>query len=674
MFPSHSNQLKYQAYVDGLRAVAVLAVIFYHAGLGFGGGYVGVDVFFVISGYLITGLILKDINAGQFHILAFWERRVRRILPPLAVVVLACLAAGWFLYFPQDYKALGQSMLAQALLVSNIYFYLDAGYFAQGVEVKPLLHTWSLAVEEQFYLLFPFLLLGLKRVSRKSIVPAIVLLGGLSFGLSVYSSYAHPRANFYLLPTRAWELLIGALLAVVPPWRAPARWLPEALSWGGLLAILCAVFCYDRDTRFPGLTAALPCVGTALIIWANGHSLTSGGKLLAARPVVFIGLISYSLYLWHWPVLVFFKYWQLGPVAPGRSCLLLLASIILAALSWKFVEVPIRQRAWLQKRWQIFSAGGVATAVLLAGGLAAYELNGVPARMPAAALQYLAGSPALDGNTNRVIPRQLSLRDARNGNFDEFGQVDKKLPVGLLVWGDSHAQVELPVLDMLCKEHSVRGVAATHSQTAPLVGFESKGVWSLGRDSLGFNDAVVDFIRRSRVSNVLIIARWDYYVDADKGTDRLRQGVLATVHALQDSGATIWIMRQVPSYPWDVPKALASAVLHGHDPAGLGLSLAEQREQSQRQDPIFANLATAAPKVMVLDPTALFEDASGRCRVAKDGKPLYFDADHVNVAGALVLRPLFEPIFGGVGQNGTIQDIGSGMETALVAEPPPFSK
>jgi hypothetical protein len=411
-----------------------------------------------------------------------------------------------------------------------------------------------------------------------------------------------------------------------------------------------------------------------LIIWANGHTLTSGGKLLATRPVVFVGLISYSLYLWHWPVLVFFKYWQLGPVAPGRSCLLLLASIILAALSWKFIEIPIRKRLVFQKRWQIFSAGGLATAILLAGGLAVFESNGVPARMPAAALQYLAGSPVLEGNTNRIICRQLSLRDARSGNFDEFGQADKKLPVGLLVWGDSHAQVELPILDMLCKEHSVRGVAATHSQTAPLVGFESKGVWSLGRDSVSFNDAVVEFIRRSRVSNVLIIARWDYYVNADKGTGRLRQGLLATVRALQDSGATIWIMRQVPSYPWDVPRALASAVLHGHDPEDLGLSPAEQREQSQHQDPIFASLTTATPKVMVLDPTALFEDASGRCRVAKDGKPLYFDSDHVNVAGALMLRPLFEPIFGGVGQNGIIQNVGSGVETAFVAVRHPFPK
>jgi len=646
---SHS---KYQAFVDGLRAIAVLAVIFYHAGLGFGGGYVGVDVFFVISGYLITGLILNDLDAGQFHILEFWERRVRRILPALAVVALACFVAAWFLFFPQDFREFGRSMLAQALLVSNIYFYLDASYFAQGVELKPLLHTWSLAVEEQFYLFFPFLLMALSRLPRKFLVPIIVLLCGLSFGLSIYSSYTHPRANFYLLPTRAWELLIGAFLAAAPLRLVTRRWLLELFGWIGLLAILGAVFLYNRDTRFPGLAAALPCVGAALVIWANTQSVTSTGQLLAARPVVFVGLISYSLYLWHWPVLVFYKYWALGQPAPLQRLLLLLLSVALAALSWKFIETPVRKRVVLRLRWKIFAFGGAATATLFLLGLTIYELHGVPSRIPPDALRYLTGGPgAIEGN-DPVGGRQLSLRNAQNGDFNPFGLNDTNLPVGLLVWGDSHAQVELPVLDLLCKEHSVRGLAATHSQTAPLVGFESQGAWSLGRDSVGFNNAVADFIRRQRVSNVLIIARWDYYIETDKGTERLHQGVLATIKALHDSGAKIWIMRQVPQYPWDVPKALATAVMHGQNPEDLGLPRPEQQAQARRQEPIFEGITSSFPEVTVLDPTAFFLDAAGRCRVAKNGQALYFDSDHVSAAGTMMLQPLFEPIFGRAG-NGT---------------------
>ena len=310
-----SNQLKYRAYIDGLRAIAVLAVLFFHADIGCGGGYVGVDVFFVISGYLITGLILKDLDGGQFQLVKFWERRVRRILPAVAVVLLACLATGWFLLFSLDFKELGESVLAQALLVSNIYFWRESGYFAQAAEMKPLLHTWSLAVEEQFYLLFPFLLIAFKRFSRKSLVPGILLLCCISFSLSVYCSYRHASVNFYFLPTRAWELLLGSFLAAIPAQRTSTRWLTESLSSGGLLAILCAVFFYGPDTRFPGISALLPCVGAALIIWANDHTLTCVGKLLAIRPVVFIGLISYSLYLWHWPMLVFASYWNWGCTA-----------------------------------------------------------------------------------------------------------------------------------------------------------------------------------------------------------------------------------------------------------------------------------------------------------------------------------------------------------------------
>src|ERR1035441_8508823 len=233
-----SNHLKYRAYIDGLRAIAVLAVLFFHADIGCRGGYVGVDVFFVISGYLITGLILKDLDGGQFQVFKFWERRVRRILPAVAVILLACLATGWFLFLPLNFKELGQSVFAQAMLVSNIYFWRESGYFAQTAEVKPLLHTWSLSVEEQFYLLFPFLLIAFKRFSRKSLIPGILLLCGVSFSLSVCCSYLYPPVNFYFLPTRAWELLLGSFLAAIPAQRASTRWLTESLSSGGLLAIL----------------------------------------------------------------------------------------------------------------------------------------------------------------------------------------------------------------------------------------------------------------------------------------------------------------------------------------------------------------------------------------------------------------------------------------------------
>jgi len=645
--PNGESQLKYHAYIDGLRAIAVLAVLFFHADLGFHGGYVGVDVFFVISGYLITGLILKDLDREQFHILTFWERRVRRILPAVAVVLVSCLAAGWFLFLPQGFKELGESASAQAALVSNIYFWvkswIGSGYFAPSAEVKPLLHTWSLSVEEQFYLLFPFLLIAFKRFSRKSLIPGILLLCSFSFSLSVCCSYLYPLANFYFLPTRAWELLLGAFLAAIPTQRASTRWLNEFLSVAGLLAILYAAFFYGRDTRFPGVAALFPCVGTALIIWANGRTLTGVGKLLATPPIVFVGLISYSLYLWHWPILVFVKYWSLDPLSQSQRMLLLLSSVIPATLSWRFVEIPFRKRTIFKRRVQMFSFACVTTAMLLLTGLVVFEFKGLPSRIPAAALAYASG------NTDRTFLNDLSVKQALAGHFVEIGRGDTHLQIDLLVWGDSFAMAVMPVFDVLCKEHSVRGVAATHVATAPLIGYECKDKYSLKEGSIAFNSAVVDFVHRKRVGNVVLAANWGGY----RESARLRHCLFETMDALKDTSARIWIMRSVPRQRWNVPSALALTVLHGNSPEELGCTLAEHRNEFRRQDPMFEGLATKYPNVTFMDPTYLFVNASGRCRVAKGGKALYCDEEHLTVAGAMLLKPLFDPIFASIDTNAT---------------------
>ena len=450
MSQTNRNYSMYRADIDGLRAVAVLAVLFFHAGIGCSGGYVGVDVFFVISGYLITGLILKESDAGQFRVLEFWERRVLRIFPALAIVVLTCLVAGWFLFLPPDFKSLGQSVLAQAMLASNISFWLEAGYFAASAEVKPLLHTWSLAVEEQFYLLFPLLLIGFKRLPRNLLGRAILLICCASFGLSVYGSYRHTSANFFLLPTRAWELLVGSFLAAVPAPRASTRWLMESFSWCGLLGILGAVFIYDHTTRFPGVAAVLPCVGTALLIWSNSHALTSVGRLLAMPPMVFVGLISYSLYLWHWPLLVFYKYWTLGPIPMGHRVLLILASVGIAVMSWRFVETPFRKRLVLRGRTQVFAFASITTIVLFLAGTAISQLRGLPARFPPNVIRYAAGE------ADRAFTKEVGLKEDLSGDFIELGMGDRRLPVRLLVWGDSHAMAAMPVFDKLCKAHSQR--------------------------------------------------------------------------------------------------------------------------------------------------------------------------------------------------------------------------
>jgi peptidoglycan/LPS O-acetylase OafA/YrhL len=632
MTSSSNSFATYRKDIDGLRAIAVLSVLLFHADVGFGGGYVGVDIFFVISGYLISNLILKDCEKGGFRQLEFWERRVRRIVPALAVVVIASIVAGWLLLLPYDFQTLGQSVMAQSLLLANFYFSRNAGYFDSAGDVKPLLHTWSVAVEEQFYVLFPFFLVACARWSRKILVLSILALSSMSFGLCVWCSYTLTEANFYLLPTRAWELLIGSLLAVLPMQRTPPRWLAEPLSWGGFLAIMGAVFLYDDHTRFPGVTALLPCAGAALVIWANRYRLTSVGQILAAGPVVFLGLISYSLYLWHWPALVFAKYLLIGEPTWAQRILVLAASMIIAVLSWRYIETPFRKRLVLQNRAQILTFACLTPVTLFSAGLAIHAMQGVPARIPVEVQHYA------NGRTDRAFLHELGLKDALKGDFIELGTGDKHLPIDLVVWGDSHAMAVLPVLDVLCKEYACRGIGATHSCLAPLVGCENQ---RLNEDGGGLNEAVLAFVRREHAANVLLVAKWNYYLL--HGETPLHRGLADTITALTNAGTRIWIMQSVPEQRWDVPRTLARAVAFGGDPERLGLPLQVHHEQTRFQEGVFEGLAALGSTV--LDPTDLFMGPAGLCRVAEDGKALYCDNNHLTIHGSMVLRPLFEPIF-----------------------------
>ncbi len=631
---------QYRADIDGLRAVAVLAVLLCHArigwSVGFRGGYIGVDIFFVISGYLITAQIIKDLEADRFSIISFLERRIRRILPALAVVAFITLNVSWFILFPEGFKELGGSLVAQALLVSNIYFWSESGYFAQGSEVMPLLHTWSLAVEEQFYLLFPLMLLLVKRFAGNFIGAAILLVGGLSFGLSVYSSYHYPTENFYFLPTRAWELLVGAYLAAIPAQvRASRLWPAELLSWGGVILILCPMFLFNSETRFPGAAASLPCAGTALIIWANGRSLTSVGKLLALRPLVFIGLVSYSLYLWHWPILVFANYVAINPLSLSQRLVLCLACFVLAVLTWQFVEVPFRGRKFLKKRAQVFSFAGSVIAAMFLAGLIVVRYQGFPQRIPTKALKF-ANAETEQG----LFRHELTYKEAHRGEFIEIGTGDKGQAIDILIWGDSHAMAVMPVLDLLCKENSVRGVAATHSSMAPLVGFVSP---RLETESIPINNAVIDFVARMRVNDVILIAKWNSYGELAN----LRRSLLYTLQLLRETNARIWIMRQVPTQRWNVPRVLGMVAWRGGDVSKYGLSISEYRKQSQYLDPLFEGLPHEFEWLSILFPSDILI-ADDLCRVVAGGKALYWDESHLTDSGAMLLRPLFEPIFQGI--------------------------
>ena len=373
--------MRYRPEIDGLRAIAVAAVILFHAGFSlFSGGFVGVDVFFVISGFLITSIIVEDLKTGRFSVLRFYERRARRILPALFTVMAACVPFAYRLLSPDDLKDFAQSLAAICLFASNVLFWGESGYFDTQAELKPLLHTWSLAVEEQFYVVFPLLLLVAWRLGRKFLLTLIGIIAVASLVTSIAEVRNFPSAAFYLLPSRAWQLLVGALASFVADrWPSVALRQPsvrlagEAIGWGGMAMIVLSLFLFSEQTPFPGLNAVLPTLGTALVLLgASGH--TSVGRMLAWKPLVGLGLISYSAYLWHQPLFAFTKHALLADLPTDLAVLLCAVTIVLACLSWRYIEQPFRNRNVIS-RGAVFAMSAAGMAAFVGLGFIGHQMS-----------------------------------------------------------------------------------------------------------------------------------------------------------------------------------------------------------------------------------------------------------------------------------------------------------
>lgn len=373
--------MQYRREIDGLRAIAVVPVVLFHAGYeSFGGGYVGVDVFFVISGFLITSIIIGALDKNSFSLLHFYERRARRILPALFFVALCCLPVAWLLLLPDDLKNFAQSLVAVATFSSNVLFWTESGYFDTAAELKPLLHTWSLSVEEQFYILFPLLLMGLWRFGTGIVASALVLITVLSLGAAHYTVGAAPDTAFFLLHTRAWELSLGSLAALYLHKNtvSPPLWLNSLLSAAGLGAILWSVYVYDHNTPFPSLYALVPTVGTVLIL-LFAQDGTPVHRLLSLRVFVALGLISYSLYLWHQPLFAFWRYQRFLGTSPWEMPLLIALAICLATTSYFLIERTARHVQIPRSRLLTLAAAGCA--LFAAVGVTGHEKNGFPNRL-----------------------------------------------------------------------------------------------------------------------------------------------------------------------------------------------------------------------------------------------------------------------------------------------------
>ena len=388
---SATARTSYRADIDGLRAIAVLLVVASHLHVAhFAGGYIGVDIFFVISGYLISSNILPQIRAGSFSLTDFYLRRIRRIFPALIVMLAATIPIAWRFLFPTEMVEYARSLLAAVFACSNTLLWSWGGYFSSENDLKPLLHTWSLGVEEQFYLLFPLCLLAITRLGRPGwIRRSIWTLAVVSFVVASILAYRNPHAAFFNVGLRAWELMAGAILSqryVPSPRRRISREIAGIL---GLLCVFLPAILYTANTTFPGLAALPPCLGAALLIAAGEKGFSLPGRLLSLPPFVFFGLISYSLYLWHWPVQVFYNLRHLQTCAPGfcatpishtAQAFIFLISVAIATLSWRYVETPFRKRKHIFTARRLVVTSSSAAALAAACGLLLVATHGAPAR------------------------------------------------------------------------------------------------------------------------------------------------------------------------------------------------------------------------------------------------------------------------------------------------------
>lgn len=645
MSPS-STPRNYRPDIDGLRAIAVLGVVLYHAGLGVPGGYVGVDIFFVISGFLITGLIFKDLENGTFSMLGFWERRVRRIFPALAVMVITCLIAGYFLLLPFGYIVLAQSAISQAVFSSNIQFWRTTGYFNPSAEENPLLHTWSLSVEEQFYLFVPLIIAGLFAWKREKLLMPLILLGVvLSFSLSVYWLRVDPTGAFYLIPSRAWELGMGSFVALAQPLRSQIFRL--LLGVAGLSGILATFWLYDSRTLFPGLAALLPVMGSAGMIWSgmrsdHGSTQSHAHRVLAWGPLVWIGLLSYSLYLWHWPFFAFHRYLFGQNPASLLSIFYVLLAFILSILSLKFIETPFRKRKICPTRAGILGFTIALTILIVSLSGLIYLKRGLPQRIPESALKYdrVQGNQRFSTKDKQDLPSGLRVQ--------KLGV--EGAPARTLLWGDSHAEVLLGALDSVCKELGVGAIAATKGGAPPVFGWSGeRKTTSEHKRSVLAGEEICSLLNENKcIENVVLVLRWSYYIPrnpplriARLPIDGFSDALLVTIKELQKKGLKVSIMREVPVFQSHVARAMA---LHEWLGTPLpSLSKSDYEKFQKPYDDLISRMQLEAPGVTLLDPSPyLLNDYKYFEYLDPDGTLLYRDEHHLTTRGATRLKTPLE--------------------------------
>lgn len=547
----HIKYLAYRADIDGLRAIAVLLVLGYHLFPEFvAGGFIGVDIFFVISGYLITGIILNGFSNNTFSFGVFFARRIKRIYPALLLVLVCCYIVGWLVLMPLEYKELNKHILGAVGFVANFTLWQDSGYFDAFPELKPLLHLWSLGIEEQFYLLWPLGLWGLWKCRLRPMALCISLMAG-SFFLNIIFITKLPTAVFYFPFSRFWELLLGSSLTIYA-WNRPVAWsvrYPNTCSWLGVLLLLVATTRLDKYSIFPGWNAVLPALGAFLLIASKNSWLNS--RLISHKVFVWIGLISYPLYLWHWPIISFFNF-KIGNLAYNLDAAGVVAlSFLLSWITYKFVEIPVRRN----KNSKAMVVGLLLLSLSIGAiSFITYIKNGVPSRM----LSKIQAMPK--EIQDMLIPgfggyiaanwreHTCFLQQGENSGSYKPECSDLGKDQIVFLWGDSHAAALYPGLKSLQNRLNFGIAQYTVSACPPVLNWDG-GINKLCR---GINNYIFNRIKEMRPDIVILQAAW-YWPEYD-GRD-----VTSTIEQLKNLGIKkIVILGSVPNWKVKVPENIVS--------------------------------------------------------------------------------------------------------------------
>ena len=671
---------RYRPDIDGLRAVAILGVVAYHVGLpGVTGGFAGVDVFFVLSGYLITQLLARELaDTGTVSISKFYARRMRRLLPALALVLLASVALSWVLLPPGgEREELAQSALASLSFVANHFFKADlGGYFAGAAERKPLLHLWSLSVEEQFYVVWPLVLVAIARLTaaRTRLAWMRWSIGTLTIGSFILSAWLMPRdpiAGFYLAAPRAWELGVGAFLALMPArLRSGHPRLGRVAAAIGALLVAGSFTLLEYSTRFPGPAAVPAVLGTALLIWGNAQDpATLLCRILVSRVMISIGVTSYGWYLWHWPLLAYLREATLMQAGVASSAVAALIAYVLAALSLKYVETPIRRGNALARAPTAgvlrYGLATLASMALVAGATWAWAANAPRSERSRLAAKVDDDTPerANDHCMLQIAAWKGSLSAAKC-HFGARGP-----GTDLVLWGDSHAFALAPLLLAPQQQGSPTFEQLTMASCLPLV-HQTSPLWNFGRNCWEFNElALREIVRLKREEGLkgVIIAGWwsrlwnpvvprDVSAAKPRGirdawrawqnrsvTGSLRPAgqmlasdLAATFEALQDAGLKVWIFMDPPEFPRPLPSC---AYFEFSNLPSCGISRADYDAQAGEIKSIIERVARRFPAVHTFDPAPFLCD-SNRCPAFIGDRPIVWDTHHMSASTARSLAPL----------------------------------